>query len=289
MTDLEEEGGILKQERNTMHNMKNKILLAAVLILCFSFAGNAQGTFQPKAIDDTPKGIVYNKEFTVNFAAQTNGFELGVDFGKLTTYYKTRYYHFSIGELKHSRETRSDLQATIPSTIVARSYIFGKQNNLYAVRAGLGNKRYLTEKAKEKGVSVGLNYEFGPTLGLLKPYYLEVYVQESASSQSTRSIRYSEETAAEFSEPFSIFGASSRGTGFGEIKPTFGAHGKFSVHFFWGAFDEYVKALDVGVMVDVFLQKTPILIDGANINNEAVENRNLFLNLFVNLQFGKRK
>ena len=269
--------------------MNNKILLAVVFILSFSFAGNAQGTFQPKAVDDTPKGIVYNKEFTVNFAAQTNGFELGVDFGKLVTYYKTRYYHFSIGELKHSREVRSNLQATVPSNIVARSYVFGKQNNLYAVRAGLGNKRYLTEKAKEKGVSVGLNYEFGPTLGLLKPYYLEVYVPESTTSQSTRSVRYSEETASQFSDPSRIFGASSRVTGLGEIKPTFGAHGKFSVHFDWGAFDEFVKALDAGVMVDVFLKNTPILVDGANINNEAVENRNLFLNLFVNLQFGKRK
>jgi hypothetical protein len=269
--------------------MKNKILSAVVLILFFSLAGNAQGTFQPKAIDDTPKGVVYNKEFTVNFAVQTNGFELGLDFGKLVTYHKTRYYHFGIGELKHSRETRSDLQATIPSTVVSRPYVFGKQNNLYALRAGLGNKHYLTEKAKEKGVSVGLNYEFGPTLGLLKPYYLEVYAPESVSSQSTRSVRYTEETASQFSDPSRIFGASSRIMGLGEIKPTIGAHGKFSVHFDWGAFDEFVKGLDAGVRVDVFLQKTPILIDGANINNEAVENRNLFLNLFVNLQFGKRK
>lgn len=269
--------------------MKNKILLAAVSILFFSFSGNAQGTFQPKSLDDTPKGIVYTKEFTVNFAAQTNGFLLGVDFGQLTTYYKTRYYHFSIGELKHAREVRSDIQATIPSTIVSRSYIFGKQNNLYALRVGLGNKRYLTEKAKDRGVSVGFNYEFGPTLGLLKPYYLEVYAPESVTSQSTRSVRYSEETASQFADPTRIFGASSRMTGLGEIKPTFGAHGKFSIHFDWGAFDEFVKALDAGIMVDVFLRNTPILIDGANINNEAVENRNLFLNLFVNLQFGKRK
>ena len=272
-----------------MDSIENKIFVAAILLLFFSFAGNAQGTFQPKALDNTPKGIVYNKEFSVNVAAQTNGFSLGVDFGRLNTYYKTRYYHFSIGELKHSREVRSDIQSNIPNNLIARSYIFGKQNNLYAVRVGLGNKRYLTEKAKEKGVSVGLNYEFGPTLGLLKPYYLEVYAPESVTSQSTRSVRYTEETAAQFSDPSRIFGASSRAMGFGEIKPSFGAHGKFSVHFDWGAFDEFVKALDVGVMVDVFLKKTPILIDGANINNEAVENRNLFLNLFVNLQFGKRK
>lgn len=267
----------------------NKIISSIILVFLFAFAGNAQGTFQPKAIDDTPKGTIYNKEFTIDFTAQTNGFALGVNFGKVQTYYKTKYYHFSIGEIKHARETRSDVQTTRPTTIVSRSYIFGKQNNLYALRAGIGNKKYLSEKSKERGVSIGFNYEYGPTLGLLKPYYLEVYVPESATRATTRSLRYSEETASQFSDPNRIFGASSRLKGIGELTPTLGAHGKFSVHFDWGAFDEFVKALDVGIMVDVFLNNAPILIDGANINNEAVENRNVFLNLFVNLQFGKRK
>jgi len=267
----------------------NKILSSAILVFLFAFAGNAQGTFQPKALDNTPKGVVYDKEFTIDFTAQTNGLALGVNFGKIQSYHKTRYYHFSLGEIKHSRETRSEIQQTRPTTIVSRSYIFGKQNNLYALRVGVGNKKYLSEKSKERGVSVGFNYEYGPTLGLLKPYYLEVYAPESISRETTRSVRYTEETAAQFSDPTRIFGASSRFKGFGELTPTFGAHGKFSIHFDWGAFDEFVKALDAGIMVDVFLQKTPILIDGANINNEAVENRNVFLNLFVNLQFGKRK
>ena len=271
-------------------DMKNKILWSLLCLAGLCVSAAAQGTFQPKSIDDTPQGIVYNKEFTVNFTANTNGYALGMEFGRLRTYYKTKYYHFSIGELKHPREKRSDFQgATRPSTVAARSYIYGKQNNLYAVRAGFGTKRYLTEKAREKGVSVGYNYEFGPTLGLLKPYYLEVYAPENIGQQSFRSVRYTEETAAEFSDPTRIYGASSRGKGFGELNPTLGGHAKFSVHFDWGAFDEFVKALDAGVMVDLFLNKTPIMIDGENINNEAVENRNLFLNLFVNLQFGKRR
>lgn len=270
--------------------MKRKLFYTLSLLFCVGFAAQAQGTFQPKSQDTTPKGIVYNKEFAISFQAQTNGWGLGLDLGTLQTYYKTRYYHFSIGELKHSREVRSDFQRPTRAGLVSpRSYIFGKQNNLYPVRVGLGTKRYLSEKAKDKGVAVGINYEFGPTLGLLKPYYLEIYQTESINSQGTRSVRYSEATAAEFADPSRIFGASGRFTGFGELQTTFGAHGKFSVHFDWGAFDEFIKALDAGVMVDVFLQKTPILIDGANINNEVVENRNVFINLFVNLQLGKRR
>jgi hypothetical protein len=33
----------------------------------------------------------------------------------------------------------------------------------------VGEKKYFSEKAKRRGVAVGVNYEIGATLGLLKP------------------------------------------------------------------------------------------------------------------------
>ena len=49
----------------------------------------------------------------------------------------------------------------------------------------------------------------------------------------------------------------------------------------WGAFDEFVKALEIGLMVDVFTKRAPILVSD--------ENRQVFFNFFLNLQFGKRR
>ena len=270
--------------------MKKYLLIA----LLFAFFGGtttqAQGTFQPRQLDDMPTGIVYDRETTFNFTAMTNGWELGMDFGKIQTYYKTKYFRVSVGELKHPREKRSDFQGSgRPGLVSTRSYIFGKQNNLYTVRAGLGTKRFLSEKSADKGVAVGINYQYGPTLGLLKPYYLEVFVVEGLTGQNTRTLRYTEENAARFTNPAGIQGGSNRLTGFSELKPTLGLHGRFSVHFDWGAFDEFVKAMDVGVAADFFFQQTPIMVDDFGIDAEVVENRNLFLNLFVTLQFGKRK
>lgn len=272
--------------------MSIRILPSLSFLFCFCFYANAQGTFQPKRLDTTPRGIVYNKEMSVNITAHTAGISVGFDFGKIQTYYKTKYYHIEIGELKHPREKRSDFQSISNPTVgAARSYVFGKQNNLYVVRAGLGTKRYLSEKSKDRGVAVGINYELGPTLGLLKPYYLETFVpnNEIITRAQTRSIKYTPETAAIFKDVSRIFGASRKSKGFGEITPTFGVHGKFSVHFDWGAFDEFVKSIDIGVMVDGFLKETPIMIDGDGINTESVENRNLFLNLFVKATLGKRR
>ena len=53
------------------------------------------------------------------------------------------------------------------------------------------------------------------------------------------------------------------------------------MHLDWGAFDEFVKAFEIGAMLDVFPSKIPILV-GEN-------NHQVFLNFFVNLQLGKRR
>jgi hypothetical protein len=50
----------------------------------------------------------------------------------------------------------------------------------------------------------------------------------------------------------------------------------------WGAFDEMVKALEIGLSVDVFARKAPIFVGDE-------QNRQVFFNFFLNLQFGKRK
>ncbi|MBI5914005.1 MAG: hypothetical protein HY842_01395 [Bacteroidetes bacterium] len=258
--------------------IKNYCLLS--LLLC-GFALTAQETFQPKQLDDPSKGLVYNKEFAMNFRLHTNGFAFGATVGRLQTYYRTKYWHAEIGELKHTKEFRQSFEA--PSSLngrVSRAFKYGKQNNLYVLRGGLGVKRYYSEKAKHKGVAVGISYEGGATLGLLKPYYLELRAGDGKYSVSKK---YSEETADRFLDITQIHGASGWGKGLGEISLLPGVHGKFAVHFDWGAFDEYVKSFEGGIMVDAFARKAPIMVELDN-----VENRMVFINLFLNLQFGKR-
>lgn len=260
--------------------MKN-IIFTSVLLLswCYVFA---QGTFQPKQLDDALKGIVYDQEVAINLRLQTNGFAFGVDIGKIKTYYQTSYLHLEIGELKNPKETRqSPDYASSPNGKVSRAFKFGKQNNLYALRVGYGMKRYYSEKAKRKGVAVGLSYEVGPTLGILKPYYLEIFSPEAGGSPVTT--KYSTDNEERFTDVFAIYGSSGWTKGLDELSVLPGVHGKLAVHFDWGAFDQYVKAFEAGVMVDVFAKKPPIMVE---VNNN--KNRAYFINLFLNIQFGKR-
>ncbi len=257
----------------------------------------AQGVYNPKEENNGNRGIIFDKELVGELQLQTNGFFIGANIGKLKTYYKTSFIHLSFGELKHPKEhkNRDDIR-TSGLQENARSYVFGKQNNLFAFRAGMGVKRYLSEKARRKGLAVGISYEAGPTLGLLKPYYLDVRRSE-INNQNPVSQKYNGENAETFLNTDRIFGASSVLKGLGEVKVRPGIHLRGGLHFDWGAFDELAKAMEIGIMADVFFGDINIMVDEAELINprpavilpENVKNQPFFINFYVSIQLGKRR
>jgi hypothetical protein len=249
---------------------------------------SAQVTFQPKQPTyEESKGIIYNQEFTVDLKfLQTNGFAIAVNSGKLKTYYLTPFWHFEFGELKHIREFRQQSFESLGFNGIAggNSFIYGKQNSFFALRVGYGQKRYFSEKAKRKGLAVGISYEAGPTLGILKPYYLDLaYPIDNGQSIFYRSEKFSQENANVFLDRNRIKGSTGFTKGLTELSLVPGVHLQGSVHFDWGAFDEFVKAIEVGFMADLFVKTVPIMVEV-----DGIENRPYFLNVFINLQLGKR-
>ncbi|MEM1124188.1 MAG: hypothetical protein AAGJ18_27370 [Bacteroidota bacterium] len=239
-------------------------------------------TTQPRIRSFSNQGIVYNKELAFDFRINTfRGFSFAVNVGKIISYDKTRFYHFEFGNLRHPKEFKQNDQFSRRFG-GQRSFFFGKQNSMFALRGGWGTKRYLSEKASTKGVAVGISYEIGPSIGILKPYYLELI---TAIDSPPIERKYSPEIQDIFLDVNRVQGAAPFGRGITELSFLPGAQAKFSFHFDWGAFDEYVKAIDVGIMGDFYLQKADILVDDGL---EGVQNRQFFINLFVSLQLGKR-
>lgn len=132
--------------------MKKVIFILSIVALCF-LQLNAQQTLPGgQNYYEENKGIVYNKEFTVDLKLHTHGYALGVNIGKLKTYYLTQYYNIELGELKHPKEFRQSFDFQSPQTSkVSRAFVFGKQNNFFVLRGGYGEKRYFSEKAKRRG------------------------------------------------------------------------------------------------------------------------------------------
>lgn len=234
----------------------------------------------------TGRGIIYDHELDFTFGLSTpRNVTVGVRSGRLVAFNKMRFWSLSFGDIRHSRERREN-PINVSSNRVSRSYVFGKQNQLYAFRLGFGQRRYASEKARQRGVAVGYSYEFGPTLGLLKPYYLEVTNGEPDAPNALIDIRYTGDNADIFLNQGRIFGASAWSVGLDEIALRPGIHARAAAHFGFGAYDEIAKSLEVGLSADFFVGETDIFVESEF--TPGVTNSPLFLSLFVNVQLGKR-
>jgi hypothetical protein len=236
------------------------------------------------------KGILYQKESGVNARIYTNGFSFGYQIGKIVKYNLSQYYFAEFGELKDPIETRQQKNISLSGPRgTFRGFIFGKQNNFYPLRLGVGEKRFLSEKGKRKGLAMGVSYEGGATLGLLKPYYLILrHTSDNPGNfTSIRSEKYSLENAHRFLNWDDVFGADKLTKGLDELGIIPGVHVKGSLHFDWGAYGEFIRSAEIGIMADGYIKDVPILADNEEmgINN----NQNIYLNLFVNLRLGRRK
>ncbi|MCB0525685.1 MAG: hypothetical protein H6576_05170 [Lewinellaceae bacterium] len=252
--------------------------LFCLTLTLLSLDGFAQGSLDPQQ----NVGIIYSHERTFNLRLATSrSMAVGMEFGKLRTYDKTKTWNISLGELKHPKEQR---QSADPRASRAfRPFVYAKQNSLFVVRAGWGAKKYFSEKAKQKGVAIGMSYSIGPSLGLLKPYYLALAIEsDGGTSYRVRHQKYSSENAKIFLDNTRILGASPFTRGIGESSFLPGGNASIAYHMDWGAFDEMVKALEIGLMVDVFAKKAPIFVSDT-------QNKQVFFNFFLNLQFGKRR
>ncbi len=244
----------------------------------------AQKTFQPKATQIDWKGIVYRNEIAYEGRVHTNGALIGVNIGKIRTYYKTDYYHLSIGYLKDPREKRQN--RNLPSFGPfgrSSSFTYGKQNSVINIRGGIGKKRFISEKAKRKGIAIGYDYNIGPSLAILKPYQLELIYELDDGVRVVRTEAYNEENAEKFLTYNDIFGGAGYWAGFDDISVVPGLQGKLGLFFSMGAFDKAVKSLEVGVMGDIYIKKIPIMIA-----TETVSNKPYFFNFYVKFLFGKR-
>lgn len=258
--------------------------IIGLIALVAAAPSQAQTIVQPKQMDYSSVGILYNKERSIELRPHTNGAAIGVHFGKIKTYYKTQYYQFDIGLIRHPKEFRQSItfNSGNPFARTSNSFTYGKQNHFMVIRGGVGEKRYLSDKAKRKGVALAINWEVGASIGILKPYYLNLSrLEDNGFIDYISTERYSEDNKELFLDETKIVGPASFFKGFGQITALPGLHGRLGTHFSLGAFDEFVKAVEIGIMVDAYFQRVPIMI---------IENNTpVFINGYLSFQIGKRE
>ena len=218
--------------------------------------------------------LVFRKQSIFGIQAKTNGYGIFYELGKMKTNRKTNIYRIDFTETKSPKEEKQ-LGGGI---IFGNPYVYGKQNYFYPLTLGFGQQYILGQKGNKNGVAVSAIYNAGISIGLLRPYYINV---DDPGTGEARTIKYSVEDSALFLNRASISGGGGFGKGWSEIKIKPGVFAKAAMRFDYGRFNEAVSGLEIGLSIEAYGSKVPIML--------LQKDKQLFFQGYVSILFGRRK
>jgi hypothetical protein len=221
--------------------------------------------------------LIFQKQGAFGFKFNTDAWSMFYEHGKYKTITKTSLWWLEFGERKHPKEEKVPTLSTSQGFLVLSSYIYGKRNNFYYLKAGLGQQTLIGGKGNKNGVAVSAIYGGGLSAGLLKPYYIQI---QNPITNQREEIKYNNNDNL-FLDPTIILGKGGFGKGFNEIKFVPGVNARAALRFDYGRYNELLSALEVGVNAEYYTQSMPILL----LNPE----KKFFFNAYIALVFGKRK
>lgn len=218
------------------------------------------------------KTTIFKTEQSFGIGMHTNGFQATYRYGKYLNGFSKRIFEIEVANIKDPREIKS----IYPFEEDVRGYIFGKLNSFFAIRPSIGSQKVLFPKQSIKGVSITSLFQIGPSIGFAKPVYLNIIQQESITTRIVSRERYDPEKH----NTNNIYSRASFFNGFEEIKVYPGLFAKLGLHFDYGDERELIKSAEVGVTLDAYLSKVPILAFN--------DDRQFYPNLYIAIYFGNR-
>lgn len=260
-----------------------KIALIA-LAGCLALSGFAQT--QPKGISKKEKKeakrerinalvkmeeegeLVFRKHSIFGFKANTDGYGLSYEMGRFKSNRVTNIYQLELNEKKHRQEKKLN---TI-NGFEFNSIILYKLNNFYQLKLGMGQQRIIGGKGNKNGVAVAAVYAGGLTLGLLKPYLVDV----DAGGKRFRS-----QYPTVLDSLYQPIGAAGFTTGWNALKIKPGVHAKAALRFDYGRFNETVTAIEAGVSAEFYSSKIPQIMFS--------KQKQFFFVGYITILLGRRK
>lgn len=224
--------------------------------------------------------IVYNKEWTMGLRLYNDGWGGFYQKGTMKTVTKTNWWSLELGERKHPKEEKLS-KVDNSGFFFGNPLVYGKQNVFLFSKVGFGQQLLLGGKGNKNGVAVSALYGGGLSLGLLKPYYINVEDPLTGISSAIRFKGDNSRTDTLFLDPGAVQSTAGFFKGFNETKIVPGLFARGGFRFDYGRYNELVSAIQVGVNVEYYFKEMPIMA-----LNDADK---LFVNVYVALEFGRRK
>jgi hypothetical protein len=216
--------------------------------------------------------LIFNKHFVFGIKLATDGYGLYFEKGKFKTPRRTLLYQFELNEKKSNKEHKI---TTSPDGFNYSSVVPYKLNNFYIFKAAIGEERLIGGKGNKNGVSVTALYSGGVSVGLLKPYYVNVQNQAGDTYHKTFDQLQHDTT------PEVVTGAAGFTVGWGHLSVKPGLNAKTAMRFDYGRLNQTISAIEVGLTGEYFFGKIPQVT--------LVPQKSFFFNAYVCLLFGSRK
>jgi hypothetical protein len=224
--------------------------------------------------------IVYNKEWTMGLRLYNDGWGAFYQNGRMKSVTKTNWWSIEFGERKDAKEEKIS-KVDNAGFLFGSPLVYGKKNVFLFTKVGFGQQVLLGGKGNKNGVAVSAFYGGGLSLGLLKPYYMEVDDPLTGIISPIRFRGDNSRTDTLFLDPSSIVRGAGFFKGLNETQVVPGVHGRGGFRFDYGRFNELVSAIQVGVNMEYYMKEMPIMA-----LNDADK---FFVNIFVGIEFGRRK
>ena len=240
-----------------------KLLIIAVIVLFGTISVYAQGELYDQ------QKIFFRNEKSFAILLNSDGFGFSYRGAKRIDYRNKNLLEIDFGTLKNAKEYRQASAYT-----QGGSFIFGKLNSTFYLRAGIGYQHEIYKKADLGGIAVRYFYSAGPVLAIYKPIYYKVIYLVSTNEYEVKEEKFDASTIV----PQDIYGKASFTKGLNETKILPGLYAKAGFNFEYSKEDKVIHAIEFGGQVNAFPKKVPIM---AISNNKA-----LFFSLFVSYRFG---
>lgn len=273
-----------------------KRLLITGILLSLIFSGFAQDE-EPKVskrqerkrekrerIDELMKleeeGIpTFHKQNVFGAKLNTDGWGLSYEFGKAKTPRRAMIYQLEFNDKRHRKESRNTKGVNAGGFVFfGNPYVFGKQNSFYQVKLSAGQQTMLGGKGNKNGVAVYGIITGGVSLGLQRPYYVEI---DEFRNGQTRFIKYDSPDSLLFLQDPVIMGGGGITRGWNELKLAPGLQAKTALRFDYNRFNTNISAIEAGVSAEYYVRKIEQMVYN--------EGNRFFLNAYISLLFGKRK
>ena len=219
--------------------------------------------------------VPYRKEIYGGIIVHGDGWGLRFDHAHYRTARDRRLLGVEIVGMKHPKEVKS----FNPYYEDSRGYFYGKANSFLIVRPAYGRKWQITDKIRRSGVEVNLVWGLGPSLGLLKPVYLQIGKPDRIPYENIVVERYD----PSIHDVQNIYGRATWFDGLGEMRLQAGAFGRVALSFEYAGQVSGLKGIEVGATVDAYQKTVPIMAE-----LEDVTNKQFFFQFYLALQFGKK-